>query len=131
MAITGAPAATYPLGDSDVGATIAVAVSYTDGGGTAEAVTSAAVGPVANVNRLRHRDLHMIHIAAVPDRLEDCIGEAEKQDVLSGFLTQVVINAKYLAFLEDRVDDLVQAAGGGQVVSVGFFNHDPPPASIL
>ncbi len=44
------PAATYTLGDADVGASISVVVSYTDGNGTAESLTSAAVGPVANVN---------------------------------------------------------------------------------
>ena len=42
--------ATYVLGDSDVGKTITVVVSYTDGQGFAESVTSAATGPVGNVN---------------------------------------------------------------------------------
>jgi hypothetical protein len=48
--ISGATASTYTLGDVDVGAQIRVVVGYTDGGGTAESLTSAAVGPVANVN---------------------------------------------------------------------------------
>ena len=42
--------ATYTLGDADVGATIRVVVSYTDAKGTAESLTSVAVGPIANVN---------------------------------------------------------------------------------
>jgi len=42
--------ATYALGDADVGATIRVIVSYTDGNGTAESVTSAATAPIANVD---------------------------------------------------------------------------------
>jgi hypothetical protein len=50
VAIGGATAATYQLGDADVGAQIAVRVSWTDGDGTAEALTSAVVGPIANVN---------------------------------------------------------------------------------
>jgi len=41
---------TYTLGDADVGATIRVVVSYTDGEGAAESVTSAATAPIANVN---------------------------------------------------------------------------------
>ena len=49
-AVGGATASTYTLGDADVGTTITVAVSYTDGQGTAETVTSAGVGPIANVN---------------------------------------------------------------------------------
>ena len=49
--IGGATASTYTLGDADVGAQISVQVRYTDGGGTAEGpLTSAPVGPVANVN---------------------------------------------------------------------------------
>ena len=42
--------ATYTLGDADVGATVRVVMSYTDGHGTAEAVTSAATATIANVN---------------------------------------------------------------------------------
>ena len=50
VAIGGATGSTYTLGDADVGASIRVVVSYTDSNGTAESLTSAAVGPVANVN---------------------------------------------------------------------------------
>ena len=50
VAIGGATGATYTLGDADVGANITVAASYTDGYGTSESVTSAGVGPVANIN---------------------------------------------------------------------------------
>ena len=47
---TGATASTYTLGDADVGTSISVRVNYIDGQGTPESLTSAAVGPVANVN---------------------------------------------------------------------------------
>ncbi|SOE19058.1 hypothetical protein SAMN05877838_4017, partial [Hoeflea halophila] len=51
VAIAGATASTYTLGDADVGSAISVAVSYTDGNGTAEGpLTSAATAAVANVN---------------------------------------------------------------------------------
>jgi Ca2+-binding RTX toxin-like protein len=48
--ITGATAATRTLGQADVGAAISVRVSYTDGYGTDESVTSAATATVRNVN---------------------------------------------------------------------------------
>ena len=48
--ITGETASTYVLGDADMGNLIQVSVSYTDGQGSAESLTSADVGPVANVN---------------------------------------------------------------------------------
>ena len=50
VAVAGATASTYTLSDADVDASITVAVSYTDLQGTPESTTSAAVGPVANVN---------------------------------------------------------------------------------
>ena len=46
----GADAATLPLGDADVGNVIRVTVSYTDGHGTAESVTSAQTAAIGNVN---------------------------------------------------------------------------------
>ena len=46
----GPPARTYTLGDADVGHTIDVVASYTDGHGTAESVASAATAAVTNVN---------------------------------------------------------------------------------
>ncbi|BCG75459.1 hypothetical protein MesoLj113a_66170 [Mesorhizobium sp. 113-1-2] len=48
--IGGATNTTYTLGDADVGATVRVVASYTDGHGTAESVPSAATAAVANVN---------------------------------------------------------------------------------
>jgi len=49
-AIAGATASTYTLTQAEVGKTVTVTASYTDNGGNAEAVTSAATAAVANVN---------------------------------------------------------------------------------
>jgi hypothetical protein len=48
--IAGATGINYTLDDADVGAAISVAVSFTDGAGQAETVTSDATAPVVNVN---------------------------------------------------------------------------------
>jgi Ca2+-binding RTX toxin-like protein len=50
VAIGGATANTLVLGEAQVGKTITVVASYTDGHGTAESVTSGATVAVANVN---------------------------------------------------------------------------------
>ena len=50
--ITDATAATYVLGDADVGKFVRVVASYTDLQGTAESVASAATAAVVNVNDL-------------------------------------------------------------------------------
>jgi hypothetical protein len=47
--IAGATASTYTLGDADVGTQISVQVSYTDGHGTNESLTSAQTAAVANI----------------------------------------------------------------------------------
>ncbi len=49
-AISGETGASYMLADADVGKTITVTASYTDGGGTLESVSSTATPAVANVN---------------------------------------------------------------------------------
>ncbi|GAB5404975.1 MAG: hypothetical protein Aurels2KO_32060 [Aureliella sp.] len=49
-AITGATGSTYTLGDADVGSQISVQVSYTDGNGSSESVTSSQTAAVTNVN---------------------------------------------------------------------------------
>ena len=48
--IDGATSSSYTLVQDDVGAVIAVTVSYTDGQGTSESVTSTATSPVMNVS---------------------------------------------------------------------------------
>ncbi|KGM41169.1 hypothetical protein JY96_16965 [Aquabacterium sp. NJ1] len=47
---TGSTGSTYVLGEADVGTAISAQATYTDGHGTAEAVTSAATAAAANVN---------------------------------------------------------------------------------
>ncbi len=43
---------------------------------------------------LRHRDLHAAHVVAVPDRLEQRVGEAEHEEVLDALLAEVVVDAE-------------------------------------
>ena len=41
-----------------------------------------------DADRLGDGDLHVVDVAAVPDRLEDAVAEAERQDVLDGLLAR-------------------------------------------
>src|SRR5258705_3387427 len=76
---------------------------------------------------LRHRDLHLIHVAVVPERLEDPVPQAEDQDVLDGLFDKIVVDPQDLALGEDRVDQRVQLARGFEVVAEGFLDDDPLP----
>ena len=84
-----------------------------------------------DADRLGHRDLHVVDVAAVPDRLEDAVGEAEDHQVLDGLLAQVVIDAVDLRLAEGRGQFLVQGTGGGDVAAERLLDDDPPPRRIV
>ena len=46
-------------------------------------------------------DLDMVHVAPVPERLEDAVAEAEDHQVADGLLAQVVVDAVDLRLVED------------------------------
>ena len=47
------------------------------------------------------RNLHVIDVIPVPDRLEDSVGDPEDKNVLHRLFAQVMIDAKDLLFFED------------------------------
>ena len=87
--------------------------------------------PVLHAEGLGSGDLDMVQVAAVPERLEDGIGEPEHQDVLDRFLGQVMVDAEDLAFLIIGMDQLVQLAGRGEVAAEGLLDHDVAAARVL
>ena len=58
---------------------------------------------VLDAELLGHGDLDVVDVAAVPDRLEDGVGEAQGQDVLDRLLAQVVVDAEDLVLVEGAV----------------------------
>jgi len=78
-----------------------------------------------HAERLRHGDLHVVDVRAVPDRLEQPVGEAQDQDVLDGLLAQIVVDAEDLLLAEVAVHPAVERQGRGQVAAEGLFDHDP------
>lgn len=73
-------------------------------------------------------DLHMIDAVAVPHRLEQAIGKAERQDVLHGFLAQEMVDAEHLVLVQHLGHGGIERDGAGQIVAEGFFHDDPAPA---
>jgi hypothetical protein len=85
-----------------------------------------------NAQFLGDRDLHMIDVATVPNRLEDAVGKAESQKVLNRFFAKVVVHAVGLRFLQNLADGTVERDGGREVVPEGLFNdHAPPRVGIF
>ena len=59
----------------------------------------------ADVEVLRHRDLHAADVVAIPDRLEKRVGEARIENVLHRLLAQVMIDAEDRLFGKVLVQD--------------------------
>ena len=85
--------------------------------------------PVFDPHGFRHRDLHVIDVAAIPQRLENTVGESEHQDVLHRFFAEVVIDAIDLWFLEDLSKLMIESPGGFEVAAKRFFDDYSPPVA--
>ena len=67
--------------------------------------------PLLHPERLGHGDLHVVDVAAVPERLEDGVGEAQGQDVLDRLLPEVVVDPVDLRLVEGLVQGGVELPG--------------------
>ena len=57
-----------------------------------------------DADRLGDGDLHVVDVVAVPQRLEEAVGEAEDQDVLHRLLAEIVIDAEDLLLARHAQD---------------------------
>ena len=85
----------------------------------------------AHLYLLGHGDLHVVDVAAVPDRFEDRVGEPEREDVLHRLLAEVVIDAKHLTFVEYAVQMFVEGPGRGEVGAERLLHDDAAGAVRL
>ena len=79
-------------------------------------------GPGADPFFLSDRDLHVVDVLLIEQRLEEAVGEAEHQDVLNGLLAEVVIDAVDLAFVEHAGDRVVDGHRAREVASDRLFD---------
>ncbi len=96
------------------------------GGADAVVVT----GPAADADVLGHRDLDVVDVRPVPDRLVHLVGEAQRQYVLDGFLAQVVVDAEHLVRLEHVVHERVQLTRARQVAPERLLDDRAPPGPL-
>ena len=76
---------------------------------------------------LGHRDLHALDMVAIPDRLQERVGEAEEQHVVHGPLAQVMVDAEDRLLVEGPEQDPVQLLRRGQVAPNGFSTMTRAP----
>ena len=79
---------------------------------------------LADAERLRDGDLHVVDPVAVPQRLEEGVGEARDQEVLDALLAEVVVDAEDVRLVEDPAHGLVDPLGGGEVGADRLLEHD-------
>ena len=87
-------------------------------------------GTPLDANGLGDGDLHMVDMPGVPQRLEQRIAEAQRDEVLHGFLAEVVIDAEGLLFGEAAPERIIDGGGGFEVAPDGLFDHDARPGVV-
>lgn len=97
--------------------------------GRADAVVVPGASTEADV--LGHRDLNVVDVVRVPDRIEQLVREAQSQNVLDGFLTEVVVDTEDRVLGEHLVDDGVQFASALEVVAERLLDDDSSPLTVL
>ena len=78
---------------------------------------------------LRHGDLHALDVIAVPDRLQERVGEAEEQQVLHRALAQVMVDAEDRRLVEVAQQDAVEGLRRGEVRAERLFDDDASAAA--
>src|SRR4029453_6450090 len=81
--------------------------------------------PTGDAEGLGHRDLHARDGAAIPEGLRVRGAEAEQRHVLDGELARVVIEPTDRGLVEHAVDDGVELARRGQVVTERLLDQEP------
>ena len=75
------------------------------------------LGPSLDRQRLGHVDLHVAHVVAIPDGLEQPVRESERQDVVDRLLPEEVVDAEDARLVEHGVHGRVQCASALEVVA--------------
>ena len=80
--------------------------------------------PIADIEGLRHVDLHMIDEIAVPDRLEQAVAKPKGEDVLRRLLAEEVVDAEDLLLGEHLVQRVVERDRAFEIGAERLFHND-------
>ena len=87
--------------------------------------------PAFHAHGFGYGNLYVIDVAAVPDGLENSVGETERHDVLDGLFTQIMIDAIDLLLVGELEQFLIEGFGRFQVVTERLFDHHPTPVVVV
>src|SRR6202012_5268802 len=77
-----------------------------------------------NTEILGHGDLDALDVVAIPEGLHEGVCEAEHEEVVHRALAEVMVDTKYVYFVEGFVENLIQFASGFEVAAKGLFDDD-------
>ena len=86
---------------------------------------------VLDAERLGDRDLHVVDVPAVPERLEDPVAEPEDHQVPDRLLAEVVVDPVDLRLAEHPQHLAVQLLCRVEVATEGLLDDDPTPAPAV
>src|SRR5436190_18520302 len=75
-------------------------------------------------------DLDVVDPLAIPEWLEDRVGEAQYQHVLHGLLAQVVIDAEDLVLGEEAEDELIEMRCRFEITPERLLDDNPDPGAL-
>src|SRR5207302_8616502 len=87
--------------------------------------------PGFHPQRFGCRNLEMVNVTRVPDRLKNRVGETENQNVLRRFFAEKMVNPVSLVFTESVPHDPSQVARGSEIAAKRLFNDDACPTAFL
>src|ERR1700758_1830845 len=65
----------------------------------------------------------------IPDRLDNRVGEPEREDILNRLLTEVMVDPIDLVLVKDSMDHVVESSRAAKVAPERFLENDPCPVS--
>src|SRR5499427_10138376 len=71
-----------------------------------------------------HGDLHTLDMVAIPERFQECIGEAEEEHIVHRPLAQVMVDAEDRLLVEGAEQRVVERLRREEIVTEWFFNDD-------
>ena len=88
--------------------------------------TGAIVKRPASIDAHRFGDgnLHLLDCVRVPQRFENRVGKAQREQILHRFFAEVMIDAEYLVFFKRGTDRFVHLARGLGIGADRFFDDD-------
>ncbi|MDT4880928.1 hypothetical protein FQZ97_1167320 [compost metagenome] len=68
-------------------------------------------GATFKADSFSDRDLHVVDMRRIPERLIECIGKAQSHQVLNSFLAKIMVDTENLVFAENAADRVVKCVG--------------------